>query len=226
MNALEVVVKTKEEAIIAEKGGADSLEISIKPEWGGLSPTFEQISEIVSSVEIPCYVMVRPNRETYEYDEEQYKTILHFINVIKLSNIKGVSIGFLKNGKVDQERLEQAIKEAGDNLEIVFNHAIDSVIDYESEVLKLNKNKNIKYIQTSGGSYSAMDGRHRLLGVFEQIKTKLILGGRISIKGIKKIRSVGIDDITFQVNTNLRRDESISGELRIDKIELFKKIIE
>lgn len=225
MNRLEVVVTSKEEAIIAEKGGADRLEISIAPEYGGSTPTYEMISEIVASVNLPCYVVLRPTIDTFEYSNEEYELLLHFVSLLSISNVKGIIVGVLKDGKVDMLRLEEIIAAAGSK-EIIFSNAIDSTMNWETEILKLAKNKKISYIQTSGSAKTILDGKTNIAKIFDQIKEKLILSGRTSLRSIPTYIRDGYTDVIFQANSALRKNDLMNEELQINKIIEFKKELE
>lgn len=221
---LEVVVENKEEAIIAEKAGADRIEISISPERRGLTVDLEDITSIVITVDIPSYVMIRPTSETYEYSDEEFTMILHIVELCKLAGVKGISIGFLKNGMIDRERLQKVIDIKGD-LEIVINRAIDSVINYEKDIEYLATNKNISYIQTSGSAETALDGRYRFKPMMIRYPDKFVLSAGINLNTIKKLIDMDIDRVIFQINSGARKDGTFNSFLSFDKIREIKDLI-
>ncbi len=60
MNAiLEVIVCSVADAVAAERGGANRLEIISHYEAGGLTPALELVREITVTVSIPARVMLR-----------------------------------------------------------------------------------------------------------------------------------------------------------------------
>lgn len=215
---LEIVVSNKEEAIIAEKAGANRIEISASPEALGLSVALEDITSIVVSVNIPVYVMVRPTAATYEYNEKQFNTILHTIELCKMAGVKGITIGFLKNGKFDREKLEKIISIKGD-LEIIINRAIDSVINYEEEIDYLLSIKEVSGIQTSGGAEKIIDGRHRFKPMMIKYPNKFIVSSGININTMNQLLEEDIDRVIFQANSGVRKDGTFNTFLSFDKIK-------
>lgn len=222
---LEVVVGNKEEAIIAEKAGADRIEISTSPEKGGLTVNLEDIASIIITVDIPSYIMIRPTSATYEYTEEEFSRILHTIELCKLLDVKGISVGFLKDGKIDRDRLEKILLIKGD-LEVVFNRAIDSVINYEEELEYLNSLKEIIYIQTSGSAQTAFDGRHRFAPLLHKYKNKLVISSGLTSNTIIKLLEEGVDCLIFQLNSGVRINEKLNSFISYDKIKEIRNIID
>ncbi len=221
---LEVVVSNKEEAIIAEKAGADRIEISINPESRGLTVDVDDITDIVVSVEIPSYVMIRPSSASYEFTDEEFTNMLHTIELCKIAGVKGISIGFLKEGKLDRERLQKIYDIKGD-LEIVINRAIDSVINYEEEIEYLATNENIDYIQTSGAAETAFDGRFRFKPMMNKYPNKFVLSSGMNIDTIEKLLSEDIDRVIFQMNSGARKDGTFNTFLSFDKIKEVKDLL-
>ncbi len=225
MNKLEISVCNKEEAIIAERGGADRLELAIMSEKGGLTPTMHQISEVLSVTSLPSYILIRPRLDSYNLSEQEFKEVLHLVGVANLSTAKGISVGLLKDGKIDREKLEKIIAMKGD-LEIVFNHAIDSVYDYETELEYLINNDGIDYIQTSGSAETIFDGYKRILPFQDKLKDKLILGRSINPDNINQLIENGFDGVVFQCKSSLVNEHDENNvQLSLSKVEEFSKIL-
>ncbi len=219
-NIIEIPVVSKEEAIIAEKGGADRLEISLKSELGGLTPSLNEISEVISNTSLPCTLLIRPSDVSYQLSDEEFANLLHNVEIAKLSKVEGISVGILKDGKIDREKLEKIISIKG-NLELTFNHAIDSTYNYEEEIEYLINNENVDKIQTSGSARTMFDGYKRVLPFLEKIRPKFVIGKAINIENIKKLISEGFTGITFQVKGSLIVSDNDSKTLSIDKIKEF-----
>lgn len=224
MNKLEISVGTKEEAIIAEQGGADRLELAIKSERGGLTPSFSEISNILLSTKLPCYILIRPKLDSYNLTNEDFNLMLHIVELVKMTSAKGVSIGLLKNGRVDKIRLEKIIKNKG-HLELVFNHAIDSVYKYEEELEYLIDNDGVDWIQTTGSAETIIDGYSRITPLLGKIKNKLIIGRALDSNNIKTLLNEGFDDIVYQCKSSLTHYDETREILSIDKIIEFSKIL-
>ncbi len=224
MNKLEIPVNSKEEAIIAEAGGADRLEISLFNEIGGITPTLEEISDVIANTKLPCYLFIRPTEETWQVTEEEFQGIMHFIDIAKIVNLKGISIGILKDGKIDREKLEAIIEVKG-NLEIVFNHAIDSVYNYEEELKYLIDNEQVDWIQTSGSSRTIFDGYKRILPFLDEIKDKLIIGKHLNSRNVSKLLEAGFENVVFQAKGSLTVGDKYTKTLSLDEIKEFVRVI-
>lgn len=218
---LEVVISTKEEAIIAEAAGADRLEISINHQRRGTTQDVHDISGIISVVSIPSYVLIRPNPFTYEYSDEEFNRVLHVIEICKISNIKGVTIGFLKNGKIDREKLDYILKIKGE-LEINFSRAIDSVVDYEEEIKYLESLESISAIHTSGAAETVIDGYVRLRNILGKSK-KIIFSGALNVEGITKLDQCGVKTKIYQVNSGVRINYDYNNLISFDMIKEIKE---
>ncbi len=220
-NRLEIPVRTIEEINIAEIAGADSLELSIVTEKGGITPDFDFVTDLLWNISIPCYLVLRPNYDTFEVNDDEFEQILHFLEIAKLTKIKGISIGILKEGRIDRERIQDIINRKGE-LEIHFTHAIDSSMQYEDDLEWLIENEGIERIATSGGAETIFDGFQRLEPYKERIKKKLTLGKSINVDNIEKIIKQGYCGVVFQVRYSLL---GIDGKVDFAKIqEVLKKL--
>ncbi len=223
-NILEISVSSKEQVEVAEQGGADRLELTIGSEKGGTTPTMECISSLLINTKLPCFVVLRPRIDTYNITDEEFKELLHQIEVIKLTPVIGVSLGFLKDGKVDKKRLEQVIKAKG-HLQLVFNHAIDSVFNYEKEIDYLINNDGVDWIQTTGGSETFIDGYKRILPFIDAIKPKLIVARGINEGNVDELIHNGFDGVIYQCKTSLMEKVGNENILSVDKIKQFSKLL-
>ncbi len=225
MNKLEISVSNIEEAIIAEKGGADSLELAIKSERGGLTPSLIQISEILTQTKLPCYILIRPRLDSYNLTEEEFTQLLHLVEIAKMIPVKGISIGLLKDGKIDREKLDRVIAIKG-RLELVFNHAIDSVFNYETDLEYLISHDGVDWIQTTGSSETIIDGYKRILPYMDSIRNKLIVGRAINLENIYELLEADLKGIVYQCKSSLVVNDEFDGEiLSLEKVREFSEIL-
>ncbi len=224
MNKLEISVSTREEARIAEQGGADRLEVAIKSEQGGLTPDMAEISDVLATTKLPCFILIRPRVDSYELTEKEFHQMLHIIEVAKLSTAKGISIGMLKHGKIDKVKLEKAIEAKG-HLELVFNHAVDSTYEWEEEMKYLIEHEGVDWIQSTGSTETIIDGYKRLLPLMDVIKDKLIVGRGINAVNITKLLDDGITDVVYQCRTALNIYDGDDNSLSLEKVIDFSKLL-
>lgn len=95
---LEVIVTNKQEALLAEEGGADRLELISGFEFGGLTPDSNVIKDVCDNVSIPVNIMIRPHANSFVYNELEIKKILILIKWIKEeTKANGIIFGCLNN---------------------------------------------------------------------------------------------------------------------------------
>src|SRR5690625_6277346 len=86
---IEVIVQNGAEAIAAERLGADRLELVSAIQEGGLTPSYGTIKQVLESVSIPVYIMVRPHSYHYDYQENEMQFINDDVkNIMKLGGTK------------------------------------------------------------------------------------------------------------------------------------------
>ena len=159
---VEVIVTNVEEAITAEKYGANRLELIHAFDLGGLSPRLELSKEVCSAVSIPVNVMVRPHGHSFLYDIKDMQTILLEIDyLITHTEVNDIVFGALnEKNEVAFGQLEIIIKHIEKTKHgITFHRAIDESKDVFTAFRELHNYKEfVKRALTSGGKETAMEG--------------------------------------------------------------------
>src|SRR5215468_10560330 len=98
---LEIIVCAVEDAVAAERGGASRLEIISHYEAGGLTPSFDLVEEITSTVKIPARVMLRESQPFIVADEGEIERLCDAARAfarLPLARLflDGLVLGFLK----------------------------------------------------------------------------------------------------------------------------------
>jgi copper homeostasis protein len=68
---LEIIVKDAADAVAAQQGGADHLEVVRDLHLGGLTPELEALKAIRAAVSISLNVMVRPHARDFVYSPDE-----------------------------------------------------------------------------------------------------------------------------------------------------------
>ena len=108
---LEVIVTTIQEALQAEKYGANRLELINSFALGGLSPDLTLSKEICNEVNIPVNIMLRPHGKSFIYDKADIKTIMAELDYLR-DHTKANSIVFgalTSQNQIDHKLLQQII---------------------------------------------------------------------------------------------------------------------
>lgn len=223
---LEIIVTNKKEAIIAQKAGADRLELVRSLDKGGLTPTLKTIKEVCSSVHIPVNVMVRPHDKGFVYSKQDFTKVIKAIEEIKKTKANGIVFGSLTNKNViDEVQLKEVIKAKG-KLDLVFHRAFDETKNYKKNLDILIKNK-VDGLLSSGLKKNAELGITNLTNMIKHANKKItIMPG----SGIKYENALKIKDKTkakeLHVGTAVRNGYKYNGTLVPEQITLIKLLLD
>lgn len=158
----EACVETLEDALIAEKRGANRIELCSALDQDGLTPSPELTMQCVQNLSIPVMAMVRPRGGDFVYTEDEIQLMEAEIVYFKESGVAGVVFGLLtKDGTIDVENTRRLANLASP-LEVTFHKAIDYSKDILKSFQELNAIDGITRVLTSGGMDTAWNGRHIL----------------------------------------------------------------
>ncbi|WEG13198.1 copper homeostasis protein CutC [Pullulanibacillus sp. KACC 23026] len=160
---IEVIVQNEQDARIAEKAGADRLELVATMEEGGLTPNLRVIEQVLASVNVPVFVMVRPHSRHFCYRGADLEVIKETLSVVTNCQADGIVFGCLNEKKeVDVPVLETVLSLKGD-LKMTFHRAFDEVMDQTAAYQTLCRySSRIERILTSGGAEKAGDALDQL----------------------------------------------------------------
>lgn len=159
---LEVIVQNPRDAYLAEKYGANRMEVVSAISEGGLTPSYGAIKEIVRASKLPAMMMIRPHSFSFVYDEAAKIVMERDIELAKEVGVQGIVYGGITaGGDIDQALLEKVIEWKGD-LDLTFHRALEATKDIEASYQVLRTyGKDIKQLLTSGGTASALDSLPR-----------------------------------------------------------------
>ncbi|MGL6103891.1 MAG: copper homeostasis protein CutC, partial [Exiguobacterium acetylicum] len=166
-----------EEAVAAEQAGADRIELVSALSEGGVTPSYGLIRQVVSTVEIPVHVLVRPHSKSFVYSKSDEETIITDIDLIRELGAAGIVVGSLTaDGRVDEGFLGRIIKHKGE-LSLTFHRAIDSSRDILEAAEVLADFPEVDRILTSGGQATALEGKETIARLIEDHPDLIILPG-------------------------------------------------
>lgn len=154
---IEVCCGSVSDAVEAQRGGADRVELNSGIMFGGLTPSAGAIIEAKRRLNIPVMVMIRPREGGFCYSEEELSVMEEDIKMALSCGADGIVFGALKeDGQVDEEKCMRLI-ELCKNKEVVFHRAIDVVPDVFKALDKLIS-LGIKRVLTKGQENSLEEG--------------------------------------------------------------------
>jgi copper homeostasis protein len=158
---LEVIVTSTQEAVEAEQGGADRLELVTRLELGGLTPLVSLVEQVCSSVSIPVRVMLRENPSMAVASESELKRLCAAAGRLASFPIDGLVTGFLHNKELDRRTMNEILAVAP-HVRVTFHRAFDDLENATSTIEELKQFSQIDRILTNGGPGSAIERLNRV----------------------------------------------------------------
>lgn len=188
----EACVETLEEAISAEKKGADRIELCADLHLDGLTPPFELMQKTCATLKIPVMVMIRPRGGDFVYSEEEVLLMKNDIDLAKKAGVAGVVFGLLtKDNQIDTEN-SRVLAEYAKPLPVTFHKAIDLLENPVEGAKILSKISGIKRILTSGGKTTAKDGSGVIREMIEAAAGKIVIlvAGKVTRENLNEIEKI------------------------------------
>jgi len=189
---LEACVETFEEAVLAEKRGADRIELCGNLQVGGLTPDALLVLKTSSFLNIPVNVMIRPREGNFIYSTEEIETMKVQINQAKEAGAAGLVFGLLTiDNQIDVPNTRKLVTCASP-LPVTFHKAIDLLSDPVEGVNVLKKITGIRRILTSGGKSTAVEGNTVIADMVDAAgeDVAIIAAGKVNSDNILKIKDL------------------------------------
>lgn len=177
----EACVESLEEAMAAEKRGANRIELCSHLELDGLTPSRELTLQCLDRLSIPVMAMVRPRGGNFVYSEAEVRQMEEEIGFLKQAGVAGVVFGLLTPENTIDIENTRYLSNLAVPLEITFHKAIDYSTDVLKSFQEMNAIKGITRVLTSGGMDTAWNGR-KILKQMQDMqgrKIKIIAAGKI-----------------------------------------------
>src|SRR6516165_5711415 len=108
---LEVAVASVEDALAAQAGGADRLELNAALALGGLTPSLGTLIEVKAAVALPVLVMVRPRPGGFAYGGADFRVMQRDAGLALRHGADGIVLGILTgDGRVDVDRCRRLLR--------------------------------------------------------------------------------------------------------------------
>lgn len=224
---LEVIATNLTDAILAEQGGADRIELVTGMLEGGLTPGPGVIREAVSRLNIPVHVMVRPHSQSFVYDKHDLCTMKEDIAYIQACGAAGIVVGALTgDGQVDTAALEFLLQ-GTEGLNVTFHRAFDEIEDQLSALEVLSGYPQVNRILTSGGPLPAPKSAPQIKRLVEASRgtgITILAGYGLSVPVLQEfIGETGVQE--FHFGSALRKDGDNLKPVEPSRVQAAKEII-
>ncbi|MGE0018264.1 MAG: copper homeostasis protein CutC [Draconibacterium sp.] len=203
----EACVESFEEAVLAEKFGAERIELCADLHLDGLTPSFELMQKTCSTLKIPVMVMIRPRGGDFIYSDKEILLMKNDIDLAKKTGAAGVVFGLLTNDNQIDIRNTRLLAAYAQPLPVTFHKAIDLLGNPIEGAKILTEIQGIKRILTSGGKATAFDGQETIRKMIE------VTGEKITILVAGKVLNSNIEEIQKLTGATEFHGKRIVGEL-------------
>ena len=79
---VEVCANSLESALVAERAGADRIELCSELAVGGLTPSYGLLKAVKEQLSIPVHVLIRPRSGDFTYTKDEFDIIKENIKIL------------------------------------------------------------------------------------------------------------------------------------------------
>jgi len=200
---IEIACFNLESALIAQKAGADRVELCADMLVGGITPAIEIIQIARENLSIDINVMIRPRGGNFVYSNSEFEQMKSEIEIIKKLRVNGFVFGILNEDKSINVDQNKELVELAKPFPCTFHRAFDEVLDYE-QALEDVISCGFSTILTSGTFPNVMEGKEILKQLVIQANN------RIEIMPGGGLRSTNILALDEMVNSNWYHSSAIT----------------
>jgi copper homeostasis protein len=222
---LEVIACSVGDAIEAQRGGADRLEVVRDLDRGGLTPPLELVREIKEKVGLPLRVMVRES-DCYETSgEPEIERLCAAAAEFSKLGVDGLVLGFLQDGEIDLELTARVLASAGGS-KVTFHHAFEDAVDQLNAVNELKQLVQVDRILSHGGSGTPAERQSRLNTYAHAAapEIEIIAGGGVDLDAIELFkRTTPIRE--FHVGRAAREQLQVTGAVQAELVRTLVRAV-
>jgi copper homeostasis protein len=195
---LEVIALGVEDAVAAQAGGADRLELVTDMAADGLTPTVETFVGIRAAVDISLRVMLRRADGFAAGGAEGVDALVRLAGEMRAAGADEFVLGFLdEHGGPDLSAVERIVAEL-DGCPWTFHRAIDRAADRDSLRKQLADLPGLDAYLTAGSPDGVDDGFPTLLAEATRrtepgYEPRIMVGGGLRLDHVPRLRAAGID---------------------------------
>lgn len=222
---LEVIVCSVADALEAEQGGADRLEIVRDLDRGGMTPGLNLVRSIRREVSLPLRVMLRESEDNCLHRDGTFHRLCAMAFELQQIGVDGIVAGFLHNKGADMEMMHELLDTAP-RLCATFHHAFDEAESPVAVISQLKKIAQIDCVLTSGGSGTLLEQAANLELYRQQAldEITILAGGGLNEEAIRFLCArTGIRE--FHIGRAARFPHHSNGVVRAELVERLRRIL-
>lgn len=205
MTILEICCYSVDCALVAEKAGADRIELCCGQSEGGLTPSIGALMQAREKVTIPVHPIVRPRGGDFCYSHNDFDIIKNDVARIRDLGFAGVVVGVLDDGgHIDMLRMREIMAVSGD-MAVTFHRAFDMCQNPMIALQQLTS-LGVARILTSGQQQNAELGLALLKDLVAATQDKgpvIMAGAGVRLANIQKFIDAGIRELHSSAGRNV-----------------------
>ena len=225
-HTLEVIATSAEDAVAAQEGGADRLELVTDLARGGMTPSLDVVDRVLAAVKVPVRVMLRESEAHEVPDPATRRRLVALARELGARPIGGVVCGFLRAGAIDV-LLTAAVADACEGRPLTFHRAIEDCMDPLDALGALKDVPSVDRVLASGGSGPWAERAERLTEWATRLlpDIRVIVGGGVTQELVPSIAQLaGMVDV--HVGRAARRDGDVDGPVEAVKVAAIRAALD
>lgn len=193
---VEICASNFESALAAEQGGANRIELCTQLSVGGLTPPRDLIEKVLSELNIPVHVLIRPRMGDFCFSELEIRAMTDTIAHCRSMGCAGIVSGVLTaENKVDIEKTRRLIT-AAEGMEFTFHRAFDECAEPMAALDDL-LHLGVGRLLSSGQQLAALDGLELLKTLKENARDQIEImpGAGINLSNVLAFKEAGFGSV-------------------------------
>jgi len=210
---LEICANSYQSAFNAQEAGAHRIELCQELSVGGITPSYGLLKQVVDTLSIPVYVLIRPRSGNFVYSDAEFDIMKHDIQLCKNLGCDGIVSGVLNKDKTIDIKRTKELVELSKPLAFTFHRAFDCV-DNPLKTIEQLIDLSIDRVLTSGQTTSAEKGLNVLKQLNEQANGRITIlaGGGINSNNAALFKDAGLKEIHASASSTIQSDDSLFAE--------------
>ncbi len=217
---LEIAIFNIASASLAEKAGADRLELCENPADGGTTPSYGTLKIVKEKIKIPIFPIIRPRGGDFLYNDDEFAAMKKDVELCRQLKFEGVVTGLLKaDGSVDEERTKQLTALAYP-MEVTFHRAFDRAAD-PLAALEAIIACGCQRILTSGQTPNAFDGKELIKQLIQRADDRIII---MPGSGVRSDNILALAEFTGAVEMHSSARKKVSSAMNFQQSKMKETI--
>ena len=223
---LQVVALTPGDVKGATDGGADRLEVMVRPEDGGLTPDLDAVRAFREASSLPIRVRLRL-REDYSSTGGELSRLIGLAQTLTADGVDGFSVGFVSPDLDVDVSLTEALADGLGGAPWTFHRAIDHVLSRRKAYVALRDLPGLDSVLTAGSARGTEFGVDQLCSEVTDdpaLAPLVIAGGGLRAEDVPWLARAGVR--AFHVGSSVRPGRSTKAYVDAGLVRSWRTLVD